>query len=169
MSTRHSTLRRLIAALLLSATLTTTIACGQTIGAPGSVVVTPEQQEQAKLERIQKIAVIFGRVGVAVQTVQTIEIVIASAPNSPISPATHRQFQSAVLSWANSILSIRSTIENVTRSTMSDRLDVIQVALDATDRFLAELPAGIPDSLNLQVRSAVATVQALIPVLALIS
>ena len=164
-----SRIRRAIALVLVLVSLTAPLA--SCAGGRGGVdVVTPgEASQQARLERIQKIAIVMGRVGVAVQTAQAVEILIAGTPQSPIADETHRAFQAAVLTWANAILSIRPTLESVTRTSPTDRIDVIQIAIDATDRFLAELPAGIPESLNIQVRSAVATVQALLPMLALIS
>lgn len=162
-------IRRALALVLVLVALATPLASCAGGAGRVDIVSAGEATQQARLERLQKIAIVMGRVGVAVQAAQTVEIVIANTPNSPISPETHRAFQSAVLTWANAILSIRPTLESLTRSSPTDRIDVIQIAIDATDRFLAELPAGIPESLNIQVRSAVATVQALLPMLALIS
>jgi hypothetical protein len=104
--------------------------------------LTPQQQEQANLRSLQRVAQVTERVGVLVASLQQVEIALHNAGRVP--NETHIAIQTYLKLSAGFVVASLETAKDQTKPA-AERRDGILAALKLIDGFQTEIVAKIPD------------------------
>jgi hypothetical protein len=129
-------MRQTRAAVLLAITLLVAPACARI--APN---LSPQQQEQAQLRELQRVAQVTERVGVAVASLQQVEIALVNAGRIP--RETHIAIQTYLKLSAEFVLSELETAKDQARSPLERRNGLMRAL-----KFIDGLQVNVIDKIT---------------------
>jgi hypothetical protein len=129
--------------------------------------LSPQQQEQAQLRELQRVAQVTERVGVAVASLQNVEIALANAGRIP--RETHIAIQTYLKLSAEFVLSELETAKDQTKSPLERRHGLMR-ALKFIDGLQVNVIDKIPESsARTELGLAVLTIQMILLTMSMVT